>query len=74
VSGCSEEQVGSKDDKYADHADDPRIAESRLICGEFGPSILFGERVDNLQHQGFAVLLIAHQGHTIALLVCEEHG
>ena len=46
MSGYSEEQVGSKDDKYADHDDDPRIAESRLICGEFGPSILFGERVE----------------------------
>jgi hypothetical protein len=30
--------------------------------------------VDNLQHQGFAVLLIAHQDHPIALLMCEEHG
>jgi hypothetical protein len=74
VSAYSEEQVGSKDDKYAVHADDPRIAESRLICGEFGPSILFGEGMDNLQHQGFAVLLIAHQDHAIALLMCEEHG
>jgi hypothetical protein len=74
VSDYSEERVGSKDDTCADQADDPRIAESRLLSREFGPSILFREGVDNLQHQRFAVLLIANQDHTIALYICEEEG
>jgi hypothetical protein len=39
----SEEQIGDRGDRYTDQADEPRIAESRLICGEFSPSILFGE-------------------------------
>ena len=69
----SEEQIDEKHDGCADEGDDPRIAEWR-VCREFGPSILFGEGVDNLQHQRFAVLLIAHQDHAIALLVCEEEG
>jgi hypothetical protein len=75
VSAYSKEQIGNKGDTCTDQADDPRIAESRLICREFGPSILFREGLDNLQHQRFAVLLIAHQDHAIALLlICEENG
>src|SRR6266403_5365499 len=73
VTDYSEEQIDDKDERCADQADDPRIAECRL-CREFGPSILFGEGLDDLQHQRFAVLLIAQQDHTIALLICEEEG
>ena len=73
VSDYPEEQIGNKEEDTCAQADNPRIAECR-VCREFGPSILFGEGVDNLQHQGFAVLLITHQDHTIALLICEENG
>src|ERR1700758_5773073 len=71
VADYSEEQIGDKDERCSDQADDPRIAESRL-CREFGPSILFREGVDNLQAQPFGVLRIGHQDHAISLLICEE--
>jgi hypothetical protein len=71
----SEEQIANKEgDTCADEADDPRVAESQLISREFGPSILFGEGVDNLQAQRFGVLPIGHQDHAIALLMCKENG
>src|SRR6267378_3870381 len=73
VADYPEEQIGDNDEGCADQADEPRIPECR-ICREFGPSILFGEGLDDLQHQRFAVLLIAQQDHTIALLICEEEG
>src|SRR5215471_17164678 len=73
VTDYSEERIGQKDDTRTAQADHPRIAESRLIGGEFGPSILFCESADGLQHQVFAVILIGHQNHTITLLICEEN-
>lgn len=74
MSACPEDQIGNKKDRCADQADDPRIAESRPICREFGPSILFGECVDNLRHQRFAVLAVGHQGHSVALLIGKENS
>ena len=50
VTAYSEEQISDNDERHADHADDPRIAESRL-SREFAPSILFGEGADDLQHR-----------------------
>jgi len=72
VSDYPEEQIGNKEEDTGAQADDPATAESRLICGEFGPSILFGDGLDNLQHQRFAVLLIAHQDHAITLLLISK--
>src|SRR5258705_10098326 len=74
VADYSGEQIRNKDHTCAAQADNPGIGECR-VSREFSPSILFGEGLDNLQHQRFAVLLIAHQDHAIALLlICEENG
>src|SRR5882762_4020305 len=52
VADYSEEQIRNKDHTCADQADNPRIGECR-VSREFSPSMLFGEGLDNLQHQRF---------------------
>jgi len=42
--------------------------------GNSRPSVLFGEGLADLQQQRFAVLLLAQQDHTIALIICEQEG
>jgi len=73
VTDHPEEQIGDKDDTRKDQGYNPRIAECR-VCRQFGPSMLFGEGVDNLQTQRFGVLPIGHQDRAISLLICEEKG
>ena len=72
VTDYSEKEIGKENYACTDQGDDPRIAEPGLPW-EFGPSILFSEGLDNFQHQRLAVLLIAHQHHAIAFLICEKY-